>query len=152
MLWRSRSSEPDNLCKEPQTAAAEAPAHIVMDDMSGLPEARSSNSPRESKPRDEIKGDEDPANLTGELNILVCQEDGAGRCLDARLVLKQTSSLMSLDVTLAALRCFTVKQEKGRKKEERAALQPILLKSLIRPKEVEVDLEPRSLLVVWPQI
>lgn len=93
--------ETDKLCKEPQTAA-EVPAHIVMDDMSSWLQARSSNTLWEQQPRDKIKGDEDPANLTGELNILMCQEDGAGPSPDAQLVEKQTTSLMRLDMTLAA--------------------------------------------------
>ncbi len=80
-----------------------------MEDMSRRLVVCRSNTLREKQWRDEIKGDEDPANMTRELNILICQEDGAGRSLDAQFGEKQTTSLMRSDVTLAAPLRLTMK-------------------------------------------
>lgn len=90
----------------------QAPAHIVMADMSSWLVACSSNTLGERQRRNEIKGDEDPANLTRELNIPICQGDGAGCSLDARFGEKQTTSLMRSDVTSAALLRLTMKPKR----------------------------------------
>lgn len=75
----------------------EVPAHIVMEDMSNWLLACSSNTLGEKQWMDEIKADEDPANLT-----ILMEEDGAGCSLDAQFGEKQTTSLMCSDMTLAA--------------------------------------------------
>lgn len=91
---------------------AEVPAHIVMEDMSSWLVVRSNNTLRERQWRDEIKRDEDPANLTRELNILILPGRWSRMLLMLKFGEKQTTSLMRSDVTLGAPLRLTTKLQR----------------------------------------